>query len=321
MILFSKITLKANNSAKLLLAFGLLAACHSLQRNNTQAQALPQKEHTFRLPDIPEALTLPADRANYLAAHYWDHFDFTDTILTSLPAISEQAFVDYTSILPYVAPSVATASIRQMLASAEKEKSGTMYAYFLNLTEKYWYDSQSPFRNNEYYIPVAKYILSDRRTGTIEKERPAYRLARMLKNRTRETAADFAYMLHSGRTGHLHEIQTDYTLLLFYNPECPVCEEWIAALQSSPSVRSLQQAGKLTVLLFCPGHNEVVGKKQTNLPPSGWIKGYAVENPHPPYDELYDLNILPVLYLLDKDKKTLLKEISPAALEEMLRTF
>ncbi|MCL1937170.1 MAG: DUF5106 domain-containing protein [Candidatus Azobacteroides sp.] len=320
MILFSKIKLKANNGVKLLLAFGLLAACHSVQRDGAQAQTSSQKEPTFRLPDIPATLTVPEERANYLVAHYWDYFDFTDTLLIR-SAVSEQAFVDYTSILPYVASDTAAASIRQMLISAEKEKSRKMLAYFLDLAEQYWYDGHSPLHNNEYYIPVAEYMLSDICTNATEKERLTYRLAQMMKNRIGETASDFTYRLPTGKTGRLHEIQSGYILLLFYNPECSVCEEWIAALQASPSVRSLQQAGKLTVLLFYPGRNEAAWKKQANLFPRVWINGQSIENPFPPYDELYDLNILPVLYLLDKDKKTLLKEVSPTVLEDKLQTL
>ena len=57
----------------------------------------------FRLPEVPVFLTDPAERAAYLAVHYWDYFNFADTTLISRPEITEQAFVDFISILPYTA--------------------------------------------------------------------------------------------------------------------------------------------------------------------------------------------------------------------------
>ena len=53
----------------------------------------------FRLPEVPVLLTDPAERAAYLAVHYWDYFNFADTTLISRPEITEQAFVDFISIL------------------------------------------------------------------------------------------------------------------------------------------------------------------------------------------------------------------------------
>ena len=74
--------------------FALARAC------NARAQA-PAAPVPFRLPDIPAVLTAPEDRAAYLSVHYWDHFDFKDPSLIERAEVTEQAFVDFISILPY----------------------------------------------------------------------------------------------------------------------------------------------------------------------------------------------------------------------------
>ena len=38
------------------------------------------------------------------------------------------------------------------------QANSTMYGYFVSLMEKYFYDPNSPFRNEELYIPVLKEI-------------------------------------------------------------------------------------------------------------------------------------------------------------------
>ena len=50
------------------------------------------------LPEIPDSLSAPEERAEYLCLHWWDGFDFADTTLISKPRITEQAFVDFLSV-------------------------------------------------------------------------------------------------------------------------------------------------------------------------------------------------------------------------------
>jgi hypothetical protein len=310
MVIFNK----ANN-----LFFGLLAliiiACNPLKRNSSLSIETGEKDHTFVLPALPETLTDPPARANYLVTHYWDHFDFSDTVLIHLPAVSEQAFVDYIDVLPYSDKAVAIQSIQTTLASAEKEKTGKMYAYFLGLADKYLYDSNSPFHNDEFYIPVAEYILSDKRTAKMEKVRPSYRLSLMKKNKTGEIAADFAYTLPSGKINHLYDIKTNYTILLFYDPECHLCEELITSLKLSSIIQSIHRKGELEVLAVYPGDEGAAWKKRGKTIPENWING---QNTSIKKDELYDLKTIPTLYLLDKDKKVLLKDINFNTLEKWI---
>ena len=54
----------------------------------------------FALPEIPAALTAPAERADYLTYHYWDRFDFADPSLFVPEGTAERAFVDFLSVLP-----------------------------------------------------------------------------------------------------------------------------------------------------------------------------------------------------------------------------
>lgn len=104
----------------------------------------------FRLPDVPATLREPADRADYLAVHYWDHFDFADTVLIGRPEISEQAFVDFLSVLPYTRNAAAAVDTLYTRASAEN----TALYYFIELGDKYLYEPNSPMHDEELYILV-----------------------------------------------------------------------------------------------------------------------------------------------------------------------
>ena len=53
----------------------------------------------YQLPDIPDSLTTPDVRSEYLIEHYWDNFAVADRAYLEAPLVVEQAFVDFTSIM------------------------------------------------------------------------------------------------------------------------------------------------------------------------------------------------------------------------------
>lgn len=60
------------------------------------------QQKAFPMSQIPTTLSTPAERANYLAIHYWDLYDFSEETLSHSGRMSEQAFTDFISIMPYV---------------------------------------------------------------------------------------------------------------------------------------------------------------------------------------------------------------------------
>lgn len=285
-----------------LLIWGISSCSFAEQKQEQSIQ------NNFTLPSIPDSLKAPKDRANYLTLHYWDNFNFSDTSYIHLPEISEQAFIDFIVILPHAEYKYTTTSINKILSLSETEESGRMYQYILGLFEKYLYDPNSPYRNDEYYIPVAEYILNDHRSNEAERMRTQYRLKMMYKNRVGEIANDFVYTLANKSTGRLYEIKTPYTLLYFNNPDCHACAEINTLLKGLPIINKLLSDDTLSILAFYPDKDTTAWKKHLSDTPDGWINGYD-KNTDVENDQLYDLKAIPSLYLLDKDKRVILKDV------------
>ena len=128
-------------------------------------------------------------RAAYLAVHYWDYFNFADTTLISRPEITEQAFVDFISILPYTAKAQVAVDTLFRRAMVKKE----MLYHFISLADKYLYEPNSPMYNEELHILVLRSLLGNPGLDDWDKERPRYLLEMALKNRPGDVAADFTY--------------------------------------------------------------------------------------------------------------------------------
>ena len=296
------------------LFFGIcLSAC-----NNTDKQApttVQKKERKFIMPIVPDELVVPLDRANYLVIHYWDNFDFSDTAYIHLPSITEQAMADYIEILPHANKDTAYNSIKNTLIKAEINND--MRSYFLDIYNKYLYDPNSPLRNEEFYIPVLSYILESRKTNETNKERADFKLKMLLKNRIGEKATNFTYTLASGKTGTLYDIKSEYTIVLFYNPDCHACAELIEAIKSSSIINEKLENKSLSILSFYPDADLEIWKKHMNDIPSLWINGYD-KNQIVQNKRLYDLKAIPTLYLLDSNKQIILKDVDFYVLQKWL---
>lgn len=277
----------------------------------------PQKR-SFSLPQMPENLTTSLERGNYLVEHYWDNFDFTDTAYISLPQITEQAIVNFVQVLPYAQQDVSEKAIRETLNKAAKTK--PMYTYFIDQYKKYIYDPNSPVRNEVFYIPVLEFIISDSISDLAEKERAKFNLTMVKKNQPGETATDFTYTLLSGKTERMHNIKADFTLVMFYNPDCHACSELITKMKSSQILSQFGQNKSLAILSVYPDENIEIWKQHIGDIPKTWINGYN-KGATLFSKQLYDLKAIPTLYLLDKDKKVILKDVDFPFLEQWIYEY
>ena len=262
------------------------------------------------------SLRKPEERAAYLVKHYWDKFDFTDTALIHLPEITEQATSNYIDMMKYVPAKVASSSIKEMMNKASVDS--VMFVYFSGLYEKYLYDPNSPMRDESLYIYVLEAVLEAPVLDEVSKIRPAHLLELALKNRVGEPATDFTYTLADGKKGTLYHTKADYLLLFFYNPDCHACKEITDQLTASPLVTEWIRNNKLKILAVYPDEDLEAWKNHISYMSASWINSYdsavSLKN-----DEIYDLKAIPTLYLLDKDKKVVLKDVTFNQVENYLK--
>ena len=273
--------------------------------------AQQQKTKEFRLPDVPVTLTAPEDRAAYLSLHYWDHFDFADTSLVSRPEITEQAFVDFLSILPYTnqAPAAIDTLFRRAAIGQE------MLYHFIELSDKYLYEPNSPMHDEELHILVLRALLDNPRLSDTDKTRPRYLLEMAMKNRPGDVAADFTVTCRDGRHRQLSGIKADYVLVYFNDPDCEDCHRVKELLSSSPVVNGLLESGRLKLLSVCVEGKTPAWEKADF--PKNWIDGYD-DGRRLTREQVYDLKAMPPLYLLDAEKRVILKDASFKQVEERL---
>lgn len=281
--------------------------------NSTNGDSI---KHEFRMVTIPETLMSPDERSAYLVEHYWKNFKFSDTLIIHKPEISEQAFVDYIVLFPYTSKEVVDASIRSTLE--QSRNTPAMYTWFTKMYEQYLYDPNSPFRNEEYYATVVESIVNDPQTDEVQKIRPGFQLEEINRNRLGSLATNFTYTLANGKKEKLQSIKAEYTLLFFYNPECGDCKRTKQLLQESETLVKLVDKGRLKIIALYTDSDLTIWKSYQSQIPSVWINGYDGTKEFDIKNKLYAIRAIPSLYLLDKDKRVLLKD---GTVEQVINGF
>lgn len=299
------------------LFFLSLCACKNGNAFNNPDNAEKVKDtiKAFVLPDIPAIYTAIEQRADFLVKHYWDNVNFADTNYIHHPDVMEQAWVDYCDLLKHVPLPAAQSAMRATIERAMADKK--VFVYITDLADKYLHDPNSPMRNEEFYIPVLDVMIASPLLNDTEKIRPNARRKLAQKNRAGTKALNFSYTTATGAQGSLYGVRSAYTLLFINNPGCHACAATIQDLKNTEVINMLHKKKQLAILSVYPDEDPEEWRAHLNDFPKSWINGYdkhtAIKE-----QQIYDLRAIPTLYLLDKEKKVLLKDATVQKIEEYL---
>ncbi len=264
-----------------------------------------QQKRGFQLPEVPVMLNTPEQRMDYVVQHFWDHFDFRDTAYIHLPDITEQAAVDFMDLLQRVPQDEALSALATLAGKAAVEP--RMMSHIWEILYRYWHDPNSPMKNEDMFILLCRGVEQTPEVAGYLRDRAAYLRNLAEKNRPGMVAADFVYTLESGKQGRLHQVKAEYTLVFFYNPDCETCAEIKGMMRQSQLLKELAANGRMKVLTLYPDEDVALWKEHLPEMADAWINGYD-KGQVLTLEQRYDLSSIPSFYLLDKNKKVVLKD-------------
>ena len=277
-----------------------LVACGGSQQKATKAK---QAKKSYRFSHvIPPAHLVQTEVGPWMAEHYWDRFDFADTLFCQRADSTEMMRVYAEYVASFVGPYNGE-PIKKLMAKASSSRA--MLDYFVTMSEKLFHDPNSPLRSDELYIPVLEAQIAAPFYDQYEKMVPEFDLALATQNRIMHKANDFSLTTASGRAVSLYSVKADFILIYINNPGCPMCRDIQQQIVGSQIISQLLAAGHLKVVALYPDQDITLWKAHPL--PAEWINGYdkgcVVEK-----NRLYDLRAIPALYLLDADKRVLVKD-------------
>lgn len=258
------------------------------------------------LPFVPDSLKTPEERAAYVALHYWDGMKFDNELIIRDTLFIEQSFVDFASMLPIAQREESEKAVELLMQRASVSREA--FDIFCFTAEKYLDSPDSPMRDGESYILFLEQIVKSPLLSDDEKLAPRHNLEMALKNRVGTQATDFRFTDRNGTSSSLFTSGSDYSVVIFYNPDCDHCRQTIAEFETNPMIRAAVEANTLSVIAIdIDGDKNKWEASKASLPAT-WTVG--LDQSHIEDNELYALPDLPVIYLLDSAKNILLKETS-----------
>ena len=273
-----------------------------------QADSATAVSGGFTYPEVPVMITDPAEKSRYILKHYWDGFDFGDTLMVNDRDIAEEAFARQIGmIMEAGADGALTAESMDNLCSG-MEKYEHSRRVFMDMADNYLYNPNSPYYNESIYLAYLERMLRSGFLSEAEKGSLTFRRDLVSRNMPGAVATDFRYYLENGERRSLSgtEVKGNYILLIFYAPGCHTCEETFEAMAGDRLLDEAVRRGRLTVLAVYTEGDEKEWRKSCKELPDAWIKGNdrmeVLDN------ALYDLKATPSLYLLDSRKRVVLKD-------------
>lgn len=276
-------------------------------KQDTVPESMPPQ---FPFPTIPSTLTQPEARKSYLLTHYWEKFNFADTTLVNNRDVTEQGFVNFIALL--LGGTTSEELIRESIENWCGGFLSSEYASqkLMDMADSYLYNPNSPFYNEYLYEIYLESLTKEFPEEDLRISRYNFILKLLKRNNPGSQATDFTYYLSDGtrRTLVSTPVKNNRLLLLFYDPECESCHEVLLQMASDATLAEAVRNGKLSVLAVYTEGNDEAWRKALPDMPKGWIVGTDREAIK--LGALYDLKAMPSLYLLDGNKRVVLKDAS-----------
>lgn len=313
---------------RLLCLLALALSCGP--RGNKAAQAPATR--SFPMAEVPTMLTEPAERAVWLAQHFWDRFTDTQKLypcdsltVNGVPLEPLEGQVGlFASLLQQIplpeGEKAMVSAFRRLEAFQEAQPQGNVFTQTSALISRYFFDPNSPVRSEDLYLPFVTLLAESPLTPQNLKPGYAWDVKTCSMNRIGTPAADFTFVDTAGRRRTLYGIRAEWTLLIFGNPDCSACRELMEAMEESAEISALQDQGRLKVVDVYIDEDIALWKERMEDYPSHWINGYD-----PSFtirqDRLYAVRAVPSLYLLDAGKTVVLKDAPAERVLELLSSL
>jgi len=262
------------------------------------------ESYQFEYKVIPSVINDDAGRIEYLSARFWDNIPWNDTNTVIKIVQLQKPFADYLQILSSGSLSSAAESLGK-LAEQCANSGRNIQEPFTELFEQSLYDPNSSYKNEELYIRVAEGFLRGNNLIPGARERFNFQLTTLRKNRIGTISEDFKIITSKGREINLHSFVSPYTLLFFYEPECKSCNTDKEYITGS---KVFLNAGKIIkIVAVYTGTDLAVWEAHSGTFPENWDVGHDKDNMIV-NESIYDRRASPSIYILDKNKKVILKD-------------
>lgn len=252
----------------------------------------------------------------YAKDHFWDHTDFTDSMLIRTPVFKNK-LDDYFKNWVIVHPDSLYRACTNIIEKARPCK--VMFRYLLNYCIVSTFDNKI-MGMDEAFVKLGERYYMNGQVDWLDKEQLKKITDEVIKrqyNLIGQTALDLKLPSLEGDWVSLHETKAPYILLMFWEPNCGHCKKQIPLVKKEIYDRFSPHGLKVFAVMTHTDKKaweEFVEKNEIFDFINCWDP-----NRQSNYWTIYNVFSTPVIYLLDKNKKIIAKNLAVDQLVDMLK--
>jgi len=260
---------------------------------------------TPTVPPVPEGVDSVWFKYSYYKDHFWDGISLADPGLLRSPMLNNKIMDYLDNVIIQQADSVIIA-LDQLIHDSKSNDEAFRYL-LITLTNKY--ESSPVMGFDKVFVHlVDQYYITNQATWTDPKtiKKLKERAASIRPNFIGNPAPAFTLQDTLGTDFRLYNIEAEYTILYFYDPDCGHCKKVTPMLyEAYPELR----AKGAEILAICATTNrkrwhEFIVEHDLN-----WINlADLASKTNVKY--FYDVRTYPTVYILNRDKKILVKKVA-----------
>jgi len=287
---------------------------------------------TMKTPEPPTELPVLADGSKdssypfrYIQQHFWDDVNLADERLVRTPFI-EPKLDEYYKYYVAINPDSVIKEVKYMLLYARESKE--MYRYLLaKFTNKYinpeimGQDKVFLYLFKEHYLKGDTTILTDKDKKTVM-DRGWNLWFTMID----DPAVPLDLVNRDGKKESLYDVKGNYTLVIFWDPNCGHCKETVPKIDSIYRAKWKALGMKIYAVNIDEATIKAWNEFIANHHLEEWTHVYEPKAMREKetaegkmnFRQAYDVYKTPTIYLLDEQKRILAKQLDVEGFDEVL---
>ena len=262
------------------------------------AMALPfvgyGAEPLFEYPQIPDQLTKVNLRSNFMINSMWDDCKLDKETITNIESFRE-TFTDYISFFPLADVDEVDKSVKKFVDKVAKNEGNlNTVAGFID-TEIY--NPMSQFCSDDMYLIFARHLLDNKKVDGNLKNKIEENVTKINNSRINSVFGDINLQKNGVDAGSLHSLQSQYTVLIFNVDGDFDTSIYKLRLSTDVATNNLIKSGAVNVVSVYSDRSQ-----DRDGDADSWLTATV-----PGMERLYDMRILPCVYMLGADKKIIVK--------------
>lgn len=280
--------------------------------------------NAMREPEIADFPTFPDGRRDsaaayqYYKSHFWDGTTFTDDRLLRTPVFHNKLKKYFNNVVIQQTDTI----IREVDLIIEKcRPNPEMFKYLI------WFTTYS-YENNEFmgfdkiFVHIVdKYYITGQTTWITQdiNEKIIKKANKIRPLLIGEKAPNMIMLDTNNQLVSMHHINSNYLMLLFWDPDCSHCETEIPIIAKFYNENKVKYG--LEIFAICSDTSITKWKSGIKKKKMNWINVDGPRTVTGDYHEQYDIISTPVIYLLNDKKEIIAKKLAASKIGFFLENY